>query len=149
MLFLAGVSAGDVVYDLGCGDGRILISAVNEFGAAEAVGYELRQDISEKARKAIEQSGLSGKISIVIGDLLEADLSGASVVTLYLTTEAHELLRERLARGLRPGSRVVTYLFPISGWIPDREIDLESLPFQEGRFVGRLCLYLIPQSFGI
>jgi ubiquinone/menaquinone biosynthesis C-methylase UbiE len=146
MLVLAGTSPGDVVYDLGCGDGRVLISAVNEFGARAAVGYELRQDLCEKARTGIAQCGLSGKIRIVVGDLREADLSGASVVTLYLTTEANELLRDRLARGLRPGSRVVTYLFPIPGWVPTKELDLGKLSFEEGQFVGKLYSYFVQQA---
>src|SRR3989304_2336366 len=88
MLTLASVSPGDVVYDLGCGDGRVLISAVQEFGAARAVGYEVRQDLCDSARDAIRQRRLQHRIRIRNEDLMKADLSCASVVTLYLTTEA-------------------------------------------------------------
>ena len=146
MLALAGVSGGDVVYDLGCGDGRVLISAVKDFAAKRAVGYELRQDLCEISRRLVRQLDLQDRIEIINGDLLKADLSGASVVTLYLTGEANRMLSQRLERGLRPGSRVVTYLFPVSGWLPAKEVDLENLCFTEGKFIGKLYLYVMPQA---
>jgi tRNA A58 N-methylase Trm61 len=145
MLALANISPEDVVYDLGCGDGRVLISAVRDFGARRAVGYELRKDLCEACSKTAEQLTLQDRIEVIRGDLRGADLSEASVVTLYLSTEANRLLLNRMQETLRPGSRVVTYLFPIPGWISAREVDLSSLSFKEGRFVGRLYLYLLPQ----
>jgi precorrin-6B methylase 2 len=144
MLGLAGVSSEDIVCDLGCGDGRVLVSAVREFGARRAIGYELRPDLCRSCRKTVLQLGLEDKIEIVNGDLRQADLSQASVVTLYLTTSAHQMLVGVLGTTLRAGSRVVTYLFPIPGWLPAREVDLASFLFEEGRFVGKLYLYLIP-----
>ncbi len=144
MLELAGVSPGDVVYDLGSGDGRILVSAVRDFGAARAVGYELRPDLCAASLKAARQSGLDAKIDVVNGDLRSADLSEASVVTLYLTSEANRMLVNSLAKGLRPGARVVTYLFPISGWKPAEEVDLAASSFTEGKFIGKLYLYVMP-----
>jgi precorrin-6B methylase 2 len=147
MLTLAQVSPGDVVYDLGCGDGRVLVTAVKDFGAERAVGYELRQDLCETSRKAIGQLDLPGRIRIVNGDLRKAYLSQASVVTLYLTTKANRMLARQLEGKLRPGTRVVTYLFPVPGWLPASEIDLQTLSFKEGRFIGKLYLYIIPQAF--
>lgn len=147
MLALARVSPGDVVCDLGCGDGRILISAVKDFGASRAIGYELSQELCKTSRKMIRHLALQDRIGIINQDLREADLAGASVVTLYLTTQANRMLRDMLERTLKPGTRVVTYLFPVSGWQPAREVDLESRSFKEGRFVGKLYLYLIPQAY--
>jgi hypothetical protein len=127
--------------------GRVLITAVKDFGAERAVGYELRQDLCETSRKAIEQLDLQGRIKIVNGDLRKADLSQASVVTLYLTTKANRMLAWQLEGKLRPGTRVVTYLFLVPGWLPAGEIDLQALSFKEGRFIGKLYLYVIPQAF--
>jgi SAM-dependent methyltransferase len=146
MLALANVSSWDVVYDLGCGDARTLISAVRDFGARRAVGYEIRQELCETSRKMIEQSGLQERVRIINEDLRKADLSEASVVTLYLTTQANQAVRNALESELRPGSRVVTYLFPIPGWLAAKEIDLESHSFTEGRFIGKLYLYLMPPA---
>lgn len=146
MLALAGVSPEDIVCDLGCGDGRILVSAVKDFGARRAVGYELRPDLCRAARKTVRQLGAQDRIKIINGDLRQADLSDASVVTLYLTTRANQSLVEVLRTRLRPGSRVVTFLFPVPGWLPSREVDLGSLSFEEGKFIGKLYLYLMPPT---
>lgn len=144
MLELAGVTAEDVVCDLGCGDGRVLISAVRDFGAKGAVGYELRPDLCRASRRSAIQLGVQDKIRIVNGDLRKADLSEVSVVTIYLTTQANEMLVESLRTKLKSGSRAVTYLFPIPGWMPSREVDLGSASFAEGKFLGKLYLYVMP-----
>ena len=102
------------MYDLGCGDAKVLISAVKDFGANRAVGYELRPDLYAASRKKVQQLALHDRIKIISGDLREADLSEASLVTLYLSTEANRLLHRGLERKLKPGCRVVTYFFPIS-----------------------------------
>jgi precorrin-6B methylase 2 len=146
MLQLAEVSSGDIVCDLGCGDARILVSAARDFGARRAVGYELIGDLCSASRELVCRLDLQDRIEIVNGDLRAADLSDASVVTLYLTSEANRILAELLRMGLRPGARVVTYLFPISGWLPAREIDLNTATFEEGRFIGKLYLYRMPPA---
>jgi precorrin-6B methylase 2 len=146
MLGLAGVSPEDVVFDLGCGDGRVLISAVRDFGARRAIGYELRPDLCRVSRNAIRKLGVQSRIKVVNGDLRQADLSDASVVVLYLTTQANQMLVEVLERRLIPGSNVVTYLFPIPGWLPAREVDLGDCSFEEGKFIGKLYLYLMPPT---
>ena len=146
MLALADVSPRDVVCDLGCGDGRVLISAVRDFGASRAIGYEIRPDLCQTTHKVARQLGLQDRIKVVNGDLRQADLSEPSVVVLYLTTQANQMLAEALERSLRTGSRVVTYLFPIPGWLPAGEFDLGSASFEEARFIGKLYLYLMPPT---
>ena len=84
MLKLAGVKPGEVVYDLGCGDGRIVITAAKEFGAY-AVGIEIRRDLALKAMRAVEEAGLSDRVKIINANFFDVDISDADVVTLYLT----------------------------------------------------------------
>ena len=146
MLELAGVMSEDVVCDLGCGDGRVLTSAVRDFGAKGAVGYELRPDLCRASRRSALQLGVQDRIKIVNGDLRKADLSEVSVVTIYLTTRANQMLVESLGTRLRSGSRVVTYLFPIPGWMPTKEVDLGRASFEEGKFLGSLYLYSMPPT---
>jgi predicted RNA methylase len=115
MLEAGRVKPGDTVYDLGSGDGRIVITAVQKYGA-KAVGVELRPDLCDKARERIKELGLEDKASIVQGSALRVDLSAADVVTMYFLTSSNERLRPNLERWLKPGSRVVSNQFPIKGW---------------------------------
>ncbi|MGA7239530.1 MAG: methyltransferase domain-containing protein [Bryobacteraceae bacterium] len=115
MLEAGHVKPGDTVYDLGSGDGRIVITAVQKYGA-KAVGVELRADLCDKARERIKELGLEDRASIVQGSALRVDLSAADVVTMYFLTSSNERLRPNLERWLKPGSRVVSNQFPIKGW---------------------------------
>ena len=115
MLEAGRVKPGDTVYDLGSGDGRIVITAAQMFGA-KAVGVELRPDLCDKARDRIKELGLEDKVSIVQGSALRVDLSAADVVTMYFLTSSNERLRPNLEHWLKPGSRVVSNQFPIKGW---------------------------------
>jgi protein-L-isoaspartate O-methyltransferase len=119
MLELADVKPGEMVYDLGCGDGRVLITAVQQFNA-RAVGYEISDKLVASANDRITRLGLQNKIRIIHGDLMKADLSGADVVTIYLLTLANNMLRPHLEKELRAGARVVSYSFPVPGWKPQR-----------------------------
>jgi len=116
MLDMAHVKAGEMVYDLGSGDGRVLITAVQKFGA-RAVGIEIDPDLCEKARRKIQSLGLDGRITIIHGSVLRTDLRPADVVTMYFLTLSNEKLRPNLEK-LRPGTRVVSFQFPIRGWKP-------------------------------
>ena len=107
MLSLVQITSEDLVCDLGCGDGRILISAIKDFGARKAIGYEIRRDLCEATVKEIQKLHLQDRIKIVHGDLLEANLSGCSVLTLYLSSEANELLRPKLQKQLMPQTKVL------------------------------------------
>jgi predicted RNA methylase len=115
MLEAGRVKPGDTVYDLGSGDGRIVIAAAQIYGA-KAVGVELRPDLCEKARERVKSLGLEDKVSIVEGNALHVDLSAADVVTMYFTTMSNERLRPNLEHWLKPGSRVVSNQFQVKGW---------------------------------
>jgi len=117
MLAIAQVRPGEMVYDLGCGDGRIVISAARQF-KARAVGIEIRKDIYERTAEKVKAMGLSDQVQIVHGNALTYDLSPADVVTLYLLTSSNERLKPALLKYLRPGARVVSHDFEIKGWKP-------------------------------
>lgn len=119
---LAGTGSGDVVYDLGCGDGRIVISAVRDFGARLGVCVELDPVRLDDAREKARAAGVEERIVFIEGDLFEVDLGQATVVTLYLLPDLNEALRPKLLRELRPGSRVASYAFGMEGWEPDEEV---------------------------
>jgi len=118
MLELAGVRADDVVYDLGSGDGRIVIAAVRDFEAKRAVGIEQREDLVNKACSEIRRQNLEGRIEIIHGDALLENISEADVVTLYLTSQGNEMLRTKLEKELKPGTRVVSLDYKVSKWKP-------------------------------
>ncbi len=125
MLEAARVKPGDTVYDLGSGDGRIVITAVQKYGA-KAVGVELRPDLCDKARDRIKELGLEDKASIVQGSALRVNLSAADVVTLYFLTSSNERLRPNLEHWLKPTSRVVSNQFPIKGWKPSEVVRVKA-----------------------
>ena len=93
MLCLAGVKTTDVVYDLGCGDGRVVITAVRDFGAKKGVGIEIRRDLVDKAREAVFENGLVDRVEILHMDIFGVDVSDADVVVLYLSPTANQMLR--------------------------------------------------------
>lgn len=119
MLEAAALKPGETLYDLGSGDGRIVITAAQKFGA-KAVGVELSDELAKSATDSIRKMGLQERARIIHGNLLEADLSEADVVTLYLLTHANEQIRPRLEKFLKPGARVVSHDFEVRGWKPAR-----------------------------
>jgi len=145
MLKIAGVGPDDVVYDLGCGDGRVLFTAVQEFGAKRAVGYDLNKRFCDDIRKKATSLGLQDRIQVVNGNFFLADLSPATVITLYLTTSGNSKLRPKLERESRPGTRVVSHDFPIQGWTPSGEGNEGYYRFKS----HRIYLYRIPEAYGL
>ncbi|OFW03913.1 MAG: hypothetical protein A3I61_07695 [Acidobacteria bacterium RIFCSPLOWO2_02_FULL_68_18] len=119
MLVLAGVRATDVVYDLGCGDGRIVIAAARTWGA-RGVGVDLDPARIEEARQNARRAGVEHLVTFRVEDARDTDVSRATVVTLYLVAALNAQLRPRLAAQLRPGARIVSHNFPIGDWEPDR-----------------------------
>ncbi len=117
MLTVAQVRPGETVYDLGCGDGRIVIAAARKF-KAHAIGIEIRRDIYERTLAKVAALGLSDRVQIVHGNALRYDLSPADVVTLYLLTSSNDRLKPILLKELRPAARVVSHDFEIRGWKP-------------------------------
>ena len=117
MLSLAQVRPGELVYDLGCGDGRIVIAAAQKF-KARAVGIEIRREVYERTLAKVASLGLSDQVQIVNANVLQYDLSPADVVTLYLLTSSNERLKPILLKDLKPTARVVSHDFEIRGWKP-------------------------------
>ena len=117
MLKLADLRAGEVLFDLGAGDGRTVIMAAKAFGA-RAVGVELREDLAKKALSTIHDNGLGDRVTIVNGDMFAVNLGSADVVFLYLTTSANEKIRPKLESELKRGVRVVSHDYEIVGWKP-------------------------------
>ena len=118
MLKLARVAANDVVYDLGCGDGRIVIAAARTYGA-RGIGVDIDPARIDEARENARRAGVEHLVTFRVEDARATDLSDATVVTLYLVAALNAQLRPRLASQLRPGSRIVSHNFPIGDWEPD------------------------------
>ena len=127
MLELAKVTPKDVVYDLGSGDGRIVIMAAQKFGA-HAMGVELDPKLYQKSWASIEQLGLAPRAKILYGNMFQADVHAATVVTLYLLPGVNEDIRPMLERQLRPGTRVVSHDFRMASWdaVKSEEVKTES-----------------------
>jgi SAM-dependent methyltransferase len=125
MLELAQVKRSDVVYDLGSGDGRIVITAAKTYGAS-GVGFEIDPALVKKARENAAKAGVSSRVRFVTQDLFTADLSRASVVTLYLLQSINERLRPKLVRQLKPGTRIVSHVFNMGPeWPPEKTMTVD------------------------
>ncbi len=120
MLEIAETKPEDVLYDLGSGDGRILIAAVQEFGLRKAVGVEIRPDLVKRAQEMVAENGLMDKIRILHKNIFEVDVGEADIVTLYLTTSGNNRLRPKLDKELKSGSRIVSHDFSFSDWKPTK-----------------------------
>jgi precorrin-6B methylase 2 len=124
MLKAAGVTKNDVVYDLGCGDGRIVVAAAKL--GARVVGVDIDPVRVKEARANIEKNGVGDRARIIEGDLFTVPISEASVVTLYLLPSLNVKLRPRLWKELRVGSRVVSHAFDMDTWKPDQTLDVDG-----------------------
>jgi ubiquinone/menaquinone biosynthesis C-methylase UbiE len=125
MLKLAGVKAGDVVYDLGCGDGRIVITAAQKYGA-RGIGIDIDPQRIKEATANAQKAGVSDRVKFMNADLFETNLSEANIVTLYLLPSLNLKLQPKLMRELRAGSRVVSHSFDMGDWKPEREQDIDG-----------------------
>lgn len=119
MLELASVKPGETVYDLGCGDGRVLITAAKRFNA-KAVGIEISDKLVQQTEARVQRLGLEKQVTVIHGDLRQTDLSGADVVVMYLLTLSNAEIRPKLEKSLKPGARVVSYSYAVPGWKPTR-----------------------------
>ena len=134
MLEAARLKPGETVFDLGSGDGRVLIDAAQNFGA-KAVGIEISKVSVEASTKRIKELKLDDKVRVVEGDLMQVDLSGADVVTLYLLTKSNDMLRPQLEKQLKPGARVVSHDYAIRGWHPTRVETVTALKREHQLYV--------------
>ena len=119
MLELAGVSENDVVYDLGCGDGRIVITAAERYGA-RGVGIDIDPQRVAESRANAERAGVTHLVEFIQQDALEVDVSDATVVTLYLLSSSNMKLRPMLTSQLGPGARIVSHAFSMGNWEADQ-----------------------------
>jgi SAM-dependent methyltransferase len=133
MLRLAGVHAGDVVYDLGSGDGRIPIIAAQKYGA-RGIGIEIDPALVSRARTNAADAQVTGRVTFAVGDLFAADLSEATVVTMYLSPNVLKQLEPRL-RALKSGTRIVSHQFPMGRWAPDRRETVDE---------SEILLWIVP-----
>ena len=131
MLELAEVKKGDVVYDLGSGDGRIVIRAAKKYGV-RAVGIEMDSSLLDKARKAAKAEGVGHLVEFRSEDALKADISRATVVTLYMLPWFNEAMKPNFKKMLKPGARIVAHDFGIEGWEPDKTEKLPEIEIMAG-----------------
>jgi len=141
MLDMASLKRGETLYDLGCGDGRILIAAAERY-KVNAVGIEISEHLAKRAAENVKKAGLQDRVKVVHGNFMQTDLRQANVVTLYLATTANESLRPNLERYLRPNTRVVSYDYPIPGWKAINTSETEGL---HGA-THTIYLYEVPNS---
>ena len=125
MLDMANLRTGETVYDLGCGDARVLITAAQRF-RAKGVGIELSPYLVRSATDAVKRLNLQDQITIMQGDLRDVNLQKADVVTIYLETNTNEMLRPNLEKSLRPGARVISHDFEVRGWKPAKVEKMDS-----------------------
>jgi SAM-dependent methyltransferase len=130
MLRLAAVKPNEVVYDLGCGDARILVAATRTFGA-RGVGIELDPQVFALAAENVRKNALAGRVTLIRGNMFDADVRSADVVALYLLPEALGRLRPLLEQQLHPGARVVTHDFQMPGWTV---AETRKIPRGDGTF---------------
>jgi len=142
MLKLAKVGPDDVVYDLGCGDGRIVIMAVKDFGAKKGIGVDLDPERIKECKEDATNKGVTDKVVWIQGDLFDQSLKEASVITAYLLPNVNLMVRPMLYRDLKPGSRVVTHAFHMADWEQD---GIDHPKRARGQVI---YLYIIPASVG-
>ena len=125
MLKLGEVKTGDVLYDLGSGDGRIPIAAAKQFGV-KGVGIDIDPQRIKEANANAKEAGVTNLVTFRQEDLFQADFREATVVTLYLLPSLNEKLRPRLLEQLKPGTRIVSHAFPMGDWQPEKTVDMEN-----------------------
>ncbi len=126
MLELLELRKSETLYDLGSGDGRILITAAQKFDVGKAVGVETREDLVKQSREEISKVGLEDRVQVIHGNLLEVPIGEADAVTLFLTTSANERLKPKLEKELKDSTRVVSHDYEITGWNSRRVENLEQ-----------------------
>ncbi len=133
MLAIAELEENDIVYDLGSGDGRIVIAAAKQYGA-RGVGIEYSPALVKQSRHAAEEAGVSERVRFIQGDFYETDFSEATVVMMYLFEQTNEKLKPYLVEQLAPDARIVTYKYKMPGWTPVKSVEnvyLYAIPVAE------------------
>ncbi len=135
----AELNADDILYDLGCGDGRIPITAVKEFGVKKAYCVEIQKNLAAMASEKVKREGLEGRVIVINADMFDVDISDATVITLYLTEPLLAMVRNKIEREVKNKVKVVSILFPLPGLRPYKTIEVEN----EGIHTP-IYYYLIP-----
>jgi SAM-dependent methyltransferase len=145
MLKLAEVGPQDFVVDLGSGDGRIVRTAALIFGA-RGFGVEIKDALVRQANADAAREGIADRVKFIKADLFKTDISAATVLTLYLLPDTVNLLRHKLLTELKPGTRVLSHDYPLSGWIPEKyvQMDLEDKVKISGVTTTLIYLYVVP-----
>ena len=145
MLNLAEVGPKDFVIDLGSGDGRIVLTAAKVFGA-RGFGVDINEKLVKEANEAAKLQGISDRAHFTIQDLFKTDISKATVLTMYLLPNTVNMLKDKLLTELRPGTRIISHDYPLSGWIPEqyKQFDLEDKVAISGVTTTLIYLYMVP-----
>jgi hypothetical protein len=145
MLRYADVGANDFVIDLGSGDGRIVLTAAKVFGA-RGFGVEIKDDLVIRSNEAAKKEGLADRVKFMKQDLFKTDMSQATVITMYLLPDTVNLLKDKFLAELKPGTRIVSHDYPLTGWIPEKyvQMDLEDKVQISGVTTTLIYLYVVP-----
>lgn len=145
MLRYADVGPNDFLIDLGSGDGRIVLTAAKVFGA-RGFGVEIKDELVRQSNEAAQREGLADRVKFMKQDLFKTDLSQASVITMYLLPDTVNLLKDKFLAELRPGTRIVSHDYPLTGWEPERylQMDLEDKVQISGVTTTIIWMYVVP-----
>ena len=145
MLKLADIRSTDFVVDLGSGDGRIVLTAAKVFGAS-GFGVEIKDELVKLSNEAARREGVEERVKFIKEDLFKTDISKATVLTMYLLPNTVNLLKDKLLNELRPGTKVLSHDYPLTGWIPEKyvQMDLEDKVAISGVTTTLIYLYLVP-----
>jgi hypothetical protein len=145
MLRYADVGPSDFLIDLGSGDGRIVLTAAKVFGA-RGFGVEIKDELVRLSNDAAQKEGLADRAKFMKQDLFKTDLSQATVITMYLLPDTVNLLKDKFLAELRPGTRIVSHDYPLTGWIPEKyvQMDLEDKVQISGVTTTLIYLYVVP-----
>ena len=145
MLRYAECTDKDFLIDLGSGDGRIVLTAAKLFGA-KGIGVEIKEELVKRANEAAHKEGLAERVKFLKQDLFKTDISQASVITMYLLPDTVNLLKDKFLSELRPGTRIVSHDYPLTGWIPEKyvQMDLEDKVQISGVTTTLIYVYVVP-----
>jgi hypothetical protein len=145
MLRYADVGPADFLIDLGSGDGRIVLTAAKVFGA-RGFGVEIKEDLVRRSNEAAQKEGLAERVKFMKQDLFKTDMSQATVITMYLLPDTVNLLKDKFLNELKPGTRIVSHDYPLTGWIPEKyvQMDLEDKVQISGVTTTLIYLYVVP-----
>ena len=145
MLRYAEVTDHDFLIDLGSGDGRIVLTAAKVFGA-RGFGVEIKEDLVKRANQAAKDQGLADRVKFVKQDLFRTDISQATVITMYLLPDTVNMLKDKFLSELKPGTRIVSHDYPLTGWIPEKyvQMDLEDKVKISGVTTTLIYVYIVP-----